>query len=140
VSTAATPVAAPPRPALIRPAAAVGGFLSAWGAVLLRDPHKPGRWPTCPVAAMGFACPGCGSMRGMYDLGHGHVVAAAGHNLLLLPALALLVWSWLAYTSQSMGRPMESPLQRRGAPMVTLVVAVTFGVVRNLPFAHALLP
>ena len=49
--------------------------------------------PLCPFhAATGLYCPLCGSLRGVGDLAHGHVMAALGSNLLLVVTLPLLAW------------------------------------------------
>lgn len=112
-------------------AAATGVALVAW-----RDPHVPGLWPTCPWLAMtGTACPACGTMRGLERLAHGDVLAAVGHNVLLLPTLAVVAWGWLAWaTDRHPGRGRVPPLPRhRWVRTGTLVVVLVFWVARNLP-------
>ena len=84
-------------------------------AIWAGDPTTPGGpLPICPTKALlGIDCPGCGSLRMLYSLMHGNVLAAARFNALALAALVLLVW----------------------APMVTLCLVSTWFVVRNIPFA-----
>ena len=48
------------------------------------------------LALLGVQCPGCGSLRGVHDLATGQVAEAVGHNALLVPVLAVLVWWWAA--------------------------------------------
>lgn len=63
-------------------------------AVSVRDPHQSGMWPACPThALLGIDCPGCGSMRALHDLTHGHVAESIGHNALLIPGLLFLAYA-----------------------------------------------
>ncbi len=93
------------------------------------DPSRPGIYPTCPVHALtGLACPGCGSLRAMHDLAHGHVVAALDHNALLVVVLAttaVLAARILA------GRPRLHTRSSTARLAVALLIAWT--VARNLP-------
>lgn len=120
--------------------------LAAAGAaalVVLRDPHVPGLWPTCPWLAMtGTSCPACGAMRGLERLVHGDVVAAIGHNALLVPTLAVLAWGWLTWATDRhprFGRWPALPRPRWLPRTVALLVAI-FWVARNLPALQVLAP
>ena len=95
----------------------------------LVDPSRPGTYPVCPVRALtGLACPGCGSLRAMHDLAHGHVVAALDHNALLVVVLATAA----ALAARILaGRP-----RLRTAPSivpVAVVLLIVWTVARNLP-------
>ncbi len=69
-------------------------------AIWVADPTTPnGPLPVCPTKALlGIDCPGCGSLRMLYSLLHGNLLAAAGFNALALVAVVLLVWAYLAWT------------------------------------------
>jgi hypothetical protein len=109
--------------------------------VALVDPHTGGRYPTCPFHAVtGLWCPGCGGLRAVHDLTHGHLTLALHENVLVVllgPALA--VWWLIARLRRSDGRRVTLVLSARGTLGVALLLAV-FTLVRNLPFGAALAP
>jgi len=107
------------------------------GIVFVRraGPTPPAWYPPCPLhATTGLYCPGCGSARVLHDLAHGHLLAACGHNILII-ALApfLLVWAiislWRALCHNR--PPLRAPL---GAARILLIVIVAFWIARNLPW------
>jgi hypothetical protein len=114
-------------------------------AVLLqvRDPHVHGSYGFCPwLALTGTACPLCGGLRAVHDLGRGDLLAAASGNLLLVASLPLVgvLWSrrlvdgWAGRAARHDDRRLFLAL---GAGVA---VVVGFWVLRNLPFAAWLLP
>lgn len=110
-------------------AGAVGG-----AATIARfDPHAGPGLLTCPVrGVLGLDCPGCGSLRALHDLGHGQLVAALDHNVVLvlvLPLVLVTLGRWVA------GRPPPRLLTRRWTPAAALTVLVAWTVARNLPLA-----
>jgi hypothetical protein len=110
----------------------------ACAAIWAGDPTTPGGpLPICPTKALlGIDCPGCGSLRMLYSLMHGNVLAATKFNALALAALVLLVWAYLAWTyGRVTGQRIRSWQHWRWAPMVTLCLVSTWFVVRNIPFA-----
>jgi hypothetical protein len=119
--------------------AALLGLLVAVIAVV--DPHTSGRYPTCPFHAMtGLWCPGCGGLRAVHDLTHGHLGLALHENVLvvlLAPSLAL--WWLIARLRRTDGRPVRLVLSARGTLAVVVLLAV-FTFVRNLPIGAALAP
>jgi Protein of unknown function (DUF2752) len=107
-------------------------------ATWVGDPTTPGGpLPMCPTKALlGIDCPGCGSARMLYSLLHGNVAAAARYNALGLVAVVLLVWAYLAWTyGRVTGRQIRGWQHQRWAAAVTLLLVVTWFVVRNIPFA-----
>jgi len=134
----AAPLAAPPK---IRPSGlpwfglAVGTFtIVALGSGLyFFNPATHSFFPVCQFHQLtGWNCPGCGATRGLYALVHGRFLTAWRDNALVMLALLLaplrLVWCWRR--------------QRQGVAVLILpaawwwpllVLALVFGVLRNLP-------
>ncbi|OBJ60389.1 DUF2752 domain-containing protein [Mycobacterium sp. 1423905.2] len=105
-------------------------------AIWVGDPTTPnGPLPTCPTKALlGIDCPGCGSLRMLYSLLHGNLLAAARFNALGLAALALLIWAYLAWTyGRVVGRRIRSWQHNRWAAPVTLSLVAAWFVIRNMP-------
>ena len=101
------------------------------------DPNVPGHYPGCPSQIfLGLDCPGCGGMRGTYDLLYGDLSGMADHNILLLifwpvVIVAFAVWAYRSWTGR---RPVVdiATQARRSRLMVWLLIGVLiFGVVRN---------
>ena len=112
------------------------------GAILfLFDPAHHSFYPICYTWAFtGIYCPGCGSMRAMHQLLHGHVLTAARFNLLLVVYLPQLGWwggrrgmQWLS------GQPANLSVRPLWLWMF-LGVAAVFTVLRNLPGFEWLAP
>ncbi len=137
----------------VQAVAVVAGVAGACAAVLWRDPHVTGNLGVCPLHAVtGLYCPGCGTLRALYDLLHGDMAGALGHNVLTVPVLAVLV-AWAIWTlvpraradtasdrhpplSNSAGGAVRSR-GRQWVPLAissaVLVIFVVFTVARNLP-------
>ena len=136
--------AADSRPRLRRlaaPMATAAGVVLATGYIRLVDPNEPGHYPMCPtLALLGIDCPGCGGLRATHALAHGDIATAFDHNALfvvLVPVLVGLwaVWAYRAWTGVTPARTPARDMVSRAAPIVILVVAMTFTVVRNfVPF------
>ena len=116
------------------------GIAAIVGSLYLRavDPNVPGHYPGCPSQMLlGVDCPGCGGMRGTYDLLHGDIAGMLDDNILLVVAVplaivAFAVWAFRSWTGR---RPQVSPAQQaqRSRMMLgALIVVLVFGVVRNL--------
>lgn len=101
-------------------------------AILVRDPHAPGSWGVCPSLMLGFACPGCGGLRGTSELLHGNVATAWAYNPLVvvgLPLVLAVIARWSVDAAR--GREAWSP----GTVTITvgLVALLAFGLLRNVP-------
>ncbi|MGE5291382.1 MAG: DUF2752 domain-containing protein [Micromonosporaceae bacterium] len=108
--------------------AAVFATLFALAATV--SPEQPGHYPTCPFRALtGFACPGCGSLRALHDLAHGHFIMALTHNAMLVTVLPFAMAAWLRVVTGRSGAG-ASP---RWLGYAALAVLATWAVVRNLP-------
>jgi hypothetical protein len=107
-------------------------------AVWAGDPTTPnGPLPVCPTKALlGIDCPGCGSLRMVYSLMHGNLLAAARFNALGLAAVVLLVWAYVSWTyGRWVGRRIRGWQHRRWAAVMTLSLVLAWFVVRNIPVA-----
>jgi hypothetical protein len=134
-----------PRPKwrrLLAPAGVLAGVAVAVTYVSAVDPNQHGHYPTCPFLALtGLYCPGCGSLRMIHALAHGHVAEGFGRNpfaFLLIPVLGYLWTRWVMCAVR--GETISSPLFRTSVIWVFSVLMVVYWIVRNLPFGHALAP
>lgn len=112
--------------------AMLGGASIVWGF----DPSGTHFLPVCPLFALtGYACPGCGLTRAFHALFHGDLLTALDFNA-LLPIWTLvfgyLFVSLVLTTVRGRGLPWKwvSPAMLVGF----LVLLITFGVLRNLPY------
>jgi hypothetical protein len=112
------------------------GAACGCAVLALVPPEDAGIYPPCPTSALlGLDCPACGTLRGMHALLRGRPLDALGYNVLLAVAVPVGVLVWLAWVRHALG---GAPLRWRVPPWAIAVVAVvagTFAVVRNLPFA-----
>jgi hypothetical protein len=118
---------------------AAAASVAALAADVLFDPlHR--HVPMCPFhAATGWWCPLCGGLRAADSLAHLDVRAALHQNLLFVSALPLVAAWWLTWLLRARkDRPRPAP--PRVVVAASVVVAVVFTVVRNLPIAGGLRP
>ncbi len=100
------------------------------------NPSEARFYPRCFLKSFtGLDCPGCGGLRAMHQLLHGHFGAAFQLNpllFLLLPLAAFYALRQLLFlfTGRRVAHPFKSP---RWWGLFALVV-VGFGVLRNLPW------
>ena len=122
------------------------GIAAIVGSLYLRavDPNVPGHYPGCPSQMLlGIDCPGCGGMRGTYDLLHGNLAGMVDDNALLVLAVpaAIVVfalWSYRAWTGRVPSIDKAVQLRNNRIWVGLLVVVLAFGVVRNfVPFLGA---
>ncbi len=101
--------------------------------LFLFNPAESGFYPFCMFHRLtGFQCPGCGGLRAMHQLLHGHLSAAFQLNPLLV--LAIPWCAWVAAHStirRRQGRPAE-PAISGWAVWSMFAVLVLFGVLRNI--------
>ena len=122
------------RPAWRQP---LGLGLTAAAAVTytgLVDPNRSHAFPLCPLKLVtGLDCPVCGSLRATHSLVHGHLGAAADHNLAFVLAVPVILFAWTTWLASAAGLPVRRwRLPTHGWWMVASL-AVVFMVVRNLP-------
>src|SRR6059036_559562 len=79
-----------------RAVVAAGTILLAVLAAGVLFCFDPSHYPFYPVCffhkSTGLLCPGCGSLRAMHQLLHGHVAAAMHFNALLVLSLPIAAW------------------------------------------------
>ena len=116
---------------------AVLGCLALLGVWFVRT-HRPGEFPFYPPCMLhvttGLHCPGCGATRCVSAVLDGEFEQAVAYNplaLLLLPAagltLAITLWHWAWGT-----RPRNLGPSKWWY-IGSVVVLVTFGILRNIP-------
>ncbi len=115
---------------------------AAIGVVLFEfNPSHYGFYPRCWLyTSTGIYCPGCGSLRAMHQLTHGHLVTALRCTLLLTlsaPFVAIFglryAWCW------TVGKPLPSLAIHPRWITAAVVVMVLFTVLRNIhvaPFTY----
>ncbi len=111
------------------------GTLLIIGAVVLYwfDPAHSGFYPVCALhQTTGLLCPGCGGLRALHQLLHGHFVAAFRLNALLVLSLPVLVGFVVWYCVQ---RFRNKPVTLKVRPAwiwVGFGMLIAFGIGRNL--------
>lgn len=128
-------------PGTVPPRLAVAGQKGSWlgrlGAVALGlvvvalfcfNPAEHAFYPRCAFHQMtGWQCPGCGGLRAMHQLLHGHLLVALKFNALAVLALPLVgAWLWREH--------FRAGVRHRGGWVwLACAALVVFGVLRNLP-------
>jgi hypothetical protein len=98
------------------------------------EPKGQAFYPICLFhSTTGLLCPGCGSLRALHQLLHGHLLAAFKCNALLLALLPGL--GWYGFTKwRPPPWPGPEPSKWRVAMLwLLLALALLFTVLRNLP-------
>jgi hypothetical protein len=111
---------------------ALGGVAAAW--LYAFDPAKGGLYPVCYFhQTTGLLCPGCGGLRALHQLLHGHLAAAWHFNPLLVLFLPLAAWmAGGGALNLLRGRPATFVVRPAWLWLAGGVVLV-FGILRNLP-------
>lgn len=119
--------------------ALAGALLAlAGGAVLFFfDPARHGFYPTCVFHRVtGLNCPGCGGLRALHQLAHGHVAEAFRLNALFVLLLPVLGWVGVRWVwRRASGQPARPGKVRTAWLWLLLAAMAVFGVLRNLPIA-----
>jgi hypothetical protein len=110
---------------------AVAGFV-----LFCFDPRQYHFYPVCFFhRTTGLLCPGCGALRGLHQLLHGHLAAAFRFNPMLVASLPFLVWFGARYGLQQARNQPPSLGVRPAWLWLTLVAVLVVSVLRNLPGA-----
>jgi uncharacterized protein DUF2752 len=126
---------------LLAPLIVLAATVAGTGYVAEVDPGRPGHYPLCPFRALtGYYCPGCGTLRAIHALAHGHLASALAFNALTVCTLPVLGYLWARWLGRSVtGRPPQS-LAHPAWVWGYLTVVIVFWVTRNLPYGHVLAP
>ena len=124
-----------PRPLLALASVLTAAVLLTVGVVLFCfDPNRHAFYPRCLFhSATGLLCPGCGSLRALHQLLHGHLLRALRCNALLvlsLPGLGIWGLGGLRREAQEQAFSFQVPAFWLWSALVVLVL---FGILRNLP-------
>ena len=113
---------------------AVGG-LGTIALLYAFDPKRAAFFPSCPFRLItGWSCPGCGTLRALHALFHGHVGAALHDNA--LSVFVLLALAAAGAFDRLRVPPAGGAVAKMTSPAAAaclLIVAVLFGVIRNIP-------
>jgi hypothetical protein len=117
------------------------GLASALGIVFVFDPAEHGFYPICFFRLVtGLNCPGCGSMRALHELLHGHIAAAARLNLLFVACLPFAAWKIGRHTAGWLSGQAVAFAIRPIWLWAFLTVSAAFTAIRNLPGFEWLVP
>ncbi|MCL5037758.1 MAG: DUF2752 domain-containing protein [Chloroflexi bacterium] len=100
------------------------------------DPAIWNFYPPCPFHILtGLHCPGCGSLRAIYQLLHCNLRSAFGLNPLMvlsLPFLGYALVSWILAVLRK--RPLPTFFVPSSWIWLILIIILMFWILRNLPF------
>jgi hypothetical protein len=103
------------------------------------DPATAGFFPVCTLHELtGWQCPGCGGLRAVHQLTHGHLAAAWRLNPLLVALLPVAFWLSLREAVRVItGREWPGVVTRPIFVWLLAAALVLFGVLRNMPWHGA---
>jgi hypothetical protein len=134
-------LAAPPSLAFFTGAVLAVTVLGSGAVLFFFNPGTHGFYPVCLFHKLtGWNCPGCGGTRAAYQLLHGCFLSALRDNALFVLTLAALALRGLWFIARKL---RHQPATLAVPPKVLwafLVLAVAFGVLRNLPAFSFLSP
>jgi len=132
----------PPRNGQQRPQSAVwfilsfGIMIAATAVLYFFNPAQSSFYPTCVFyKTTGLLCPGCGCLRAVHQLLHGHIEAAFRFNALFVSSLPFVA---LACVQDARHRATGKPALAWLGPRwlwIGFAILVVFGILRNLPGA-----
>ena len=103
-------------------------------ALFCFDPEQHSFFPVCILhRTTGLLCPGCGSLRAIHQLLHGHWGAAFHLNPLLVCSLPVVGFMAGRFAIRRSKDPAATFCIKPAWLWSALAVAIVFGIVRNLP-------
>jgi hypothetical protein len=114
--------------------ATAGAIVSAVIVLFLFDPARYPIYPVCPLhQATGLLCPGCGSLRAVHQLAHGHLAAAWRLNPMFVALAPVGIWLGVRELIwQLTGRRLPGLVTHPFFAWVLTGSLVLFGILRNL--------
>jgi hypothetical protein len=115
-------------------AAILGGGIAAAYVLYAFNPVNSALYVPCPFHALtGLYCPGCGSLRTIHHLLHGHLQTAVGLNPLMVLSLPFLGYRFLSYAMVGIrGRSLSDVFVPALFIWMYLGVVLLFWVIRNI--------
>lgn len=102
----------------------------------LYNPATSGIYPPCPFRYLtGYYCPGCGSLRAMNQLLHGHLLTALDLNPLMVLSLPFVIYLLVSQLHISIGGRLLLKRVLFGKPFYISLLATIFlyWILRNIP-------
>ncbi|MFC1884602.1 DUF2752 domain-containing protein [Thermodesulfobacteriota bacterium] len=114
----------------------LAGISGAAVVLYLFSPHESSIYASCPFRVLTHLhCPGCGTLRGLHELLHGNIGKAFGLNPLMVLLLPFMLFSSLKYIVAGItGRPQRKLFIPSIFIWTLLVIIISFGVLRNVPY------
>ena len=99
------------------------------------DPTKVSFYPRCMFHDLtGLNCPGCGTLRGLHQLLHGHLITALHYNALTIIALPFLCYYFLSELLKRVkGKGLPNIFKSPVWGWVLVGTAIAFWILRNIP-------
>jgi hypothetical protein len=106
------------------------------GVLYFFNPTQFSFYPTCLFyKTTGLLCPGCGTLRAIHHLLHGHIQAAFRFNALLVSSLPILAAGFVQAARYRAANKPALVWIRPSWLWVALVILIAFGILRNFPGA-----
>jgi len=119
----------------------VAAIFGAAAVVFFFDPDKNVFYPVCAFHKLtGLNCPGCGATRSLHALLHGNFPLALHDNALFVFTLAALASRGMWFAAKRISRKPAGHVLEPKVLWAFLIVALAFGVLRNLPVFSFLSP
>jgi hypothetical protein len=92
-------------------------------------------YPSCPFHTLtGLNCPGCGTLRGLHQLMHGHLLTALNYNVLTVLMLPYFGYALFSYAFVAVrGRGLRQPFIKPVYIKAFIWIMMGFWILRNVP-------
>ena len=88
---------------------------------------------SCPFYKItGYQCPGCGSQRAFHEVLHFHFLEAFKQNALFVLGIPYVLLIFYANFNKEKNQKLRQVLVGNKTLLILLIVAILFGVLRNL--------
>jgi heme/copper-type cytochrome/quinol oxidase subunit 4 len=104
--------------------------------LFLFNPAKSKIYPPCPFKFLtGYYCPGCGTLRALHQLFHGHLIAAIKLNSLMIFSIPLLLYLLLYKLNIKInGRQLfPNATFPFSFYVILLTIIILYWILRNVP-------